>query len=139
METNILTHFIPQEFVPRHIFDVMGSECLCLINPVILVTCEDIRKYFDKPVTLNNWHIGGQFEFRGFRPAYCSEGADMSMHRVGGAQDCDVKGLTAQEVRTEIIKHSDKFPYITRLEDNVTWVHFDCKKTGLGKIQLFKV
>ncbi len=132
-----LTHFKVQEFVPRLIYETMGDNAIVLLKTILLITAEDIRSFFGKPVTINNWHSGGAFEFRGFRPAYYTEGAALSEHRLGGAFDCDIRDIPAEEARKAIIEHQGKFPYLRRMEDGVSWVHCDCRETGKISIVLF--
>jgi hypothetical protein len=133
-----LKHFAPWEFVPRIFYEKTGADCLQLVNSVMLITADDIRDFFGKPVTCNDYLNGGQNEFRGFRPASCTIGGTESMHRIGGALDLTILDVSAEEARQAIIKHRDKFPYITRMESGVEWVHVDNKKTNSETITLLK-
>jgi hypothetical protein len=133
-----LRHFAPWEFVPRIFYEKMGTDCLQLVNTVMLATADDLRDYFSRPVVCNNYLGSGTNEYRGFRPAFCTVGAAESMHRIGGALDLTIQGVSAEEARQAILKHSDKFPYITRMESGVDWLHIDNKKTNVERITLFK-
>jgi hypothetical protein len=45
----------------------------------------------------------------------------------------DIKSVTAEEARVEIVKNRDKFKYITTLESDVNWLHADCRNAvGVG-------
>jgi hypothetical protein len=131
-------YFKPWEFVPRAIYEIMGKDSLLLIKPITLITADDLRRYFGVPITINNYMISGTNEFRGFRPAYCQIGAPNSEHRNGGAFDCDIEGVSAENARKEILAHTSKFPYLKRLEDGVNWVHADVKEIDMEGILLFK-
>lgn len=61
---------------------------------------------------------------------YCSP------HFTGQADDYDVEGMTAEEVRQWIIANKYKLPYSIRLEKGVSWVHMDCRDAG-EKVVLF--
>lgn len=49
----------------------------------------------------------------------------LSSHILGKAGDFSVKGLTAQEARERIKNNARLLPCNIRLEDKVTWLHFD--------------
>lgn len=132
-----MKHFIIKELVPPEVWEAEGERALAHFDERILVSIEQIRSHFNVPVTINNWHLGGQFKYRGYRPQSCNVGAKRSLHRSGGALDFDVRDFTADQVRREIIKRQDKFHYVKRLEDKVNWVHIDIKDTGRKEILLF--
>ena len=49
----------------------------------------------------------------------------LSSHILGKAGDFTVKGMTAQQARDRIINNAHLLPCNIRLEDKVTWLHFD--------------
>jgi hypothetical protein len=106
----------------------------------ILWTIDQIRKYFGRPMYVNNWIYDGNLKYRGFRPFNCNIGAKFSQHRFGRAIDFDIDGMYSDEVRQEIKKneHLDPFKFITRMETNVPWVHIDCGNYNkINGIRLF--
>jgi hypothetical protein len=133
----MLTHFIIKEFVPPEIWSAEGEQSISLVDPRLLITIEAIRVHFNRPITINDWHLGGQYKYRGYRPKDCKVGAKLSMHKEGKALDFDVCDLDAREVREEILKNEDKFPHIKRMENNVDWIHIDLRGTGQNRIVLF--
>lgn len=117
-----------KEFILKHFFDSR-----------ILYQIDLIRDWFDKPMIINNWCFNGKFKYRGFRPFNCKVGSKNSAHKFGRAIDFDIVGLTAEFVRKEIMRNQKQFPYITRMEDKVNWVHFDCvNENNKNGIILFK-
>lgn len=42
-----------------------------------------------------------------------------------GIKELISKHYTADELRQIIIKHRDRFPYLTRMETGVNWLHID--------------
>lgn len=64
----------------------------------------------------------------------------LSSHILGKAGDFSVKGLTAQEARERIKNNAHLLPCNIRLEDKVTWLHFDVlPQFGITeKVYLFK-
>jgi hypothetical protein len=45
--------------------------------------------------------------------------------------------MSAQEMRDLIVTNQDKLPYNIRIEDEVSWLHFDVRDKGV-KVYLFK-
>lgn len=64
----------------------------------------------------------------------------LSAHIFGKAGDFTPKGMTAAQARNIIISHQDLLPCNIRMEDNVTWLHFDVlPQYGIDdKVYLFK-
>jgi hypothetical protein len=131
-------YFEIQELVDRVTFERFGVGSLMFFSPLALQALDGLREYFNRSVTVNNWHKGGPFQFRGLRPRGCAVGGEYSQHRFGNAFDCDVAGLSAGEVRKEILLHKDdpKLELITCLEADVSWVHFDCR--NVERIRIVK-
>ena len=122
-----LCNFTGQEFLPPEIWDIEGASGLSHIDDRILQTADQVREFFGVPVTINNWHTNGPFQYRGFRTPNCPLYIAGSMHSCGKAIDLDVQGITAPDVRLKIMANADKFPFIMRLEKNVPGVHLDIK------------
>lgn len=117
------------ELVDKYTYSRFKEKAWSFLDPYALQALDNIREYFNSPVTVNTWSFGGDFQYRGFRPKHCDIGADYSFHRYGKAFDYDVKGVPAEEVRQTIIKNKDKdeFKLITCLEADVNWVHMDVR------------
>lgn len=131
-------HFIPQEYVPPEIYEQLGDKSILLIDYRILKTDDTIREYFGVPVIINNWHKGGKRKYSGFRTAECNVGARWSQHRYGRASDKLLTGIDIKKVRKEILINQKHFPYITVIEDGVSWLHTDCRCIVDNEIQLIK-
>jgi uncharacterized protein YcbK (DUF882 family) len=134
-------HFDLRELVDPSTFENEGANAVKLIDKRIPALLEKIRQLCgNRSMTINNWHTGGRFQYRGYRPQYVKVGAAKSMHKQGKAVDFDVKGMTADEVRgilrlnqIELMKLG-----LTRIETGVSWVHIDLKETGLNYLYEFK-
>lgn len=98
---------------------------LILMDDRILITADKVREYYGVPVTVNNWYWGGNLKNRGFRALNTTVGAKLSQHKFGRAFDFDVKNVPAEQVRNDIRK--GKFPLITCIEKDVSWVHADVR------------
>jgi hypothetical protein len=157
-------NFLVQEFVPQKIFEkygdaslwFYGDASLWFIDPKIVSLAQLIRDYFGKSMTINNWHSGGNFNYRGFRndsfyyqwdadiSAYKSKRkGKLSQHRMGRAIDFNISGITADEIRAEIMKNESMWieAGVTTMEHEAyskTWCHLDIRYTGKDKIFIVK-
>ena len=122
--------FVTQEFVPPEVFKERGESAMQLLDSRIVATAYALRKKFG-PMVINNWHIGGEFTLRGFRPADTNTGAKWSQHKFGRAIDCHFTKVSVEEVRLYILAYPAEFPYITCVELGVTWLHFDSRNHTL--------
>lgn len=89
----------------------------------------------------NDYHWGGLHKERGFRRFKSEIGAELSQHKFGRAIDCKFKYISAEKVRQDILAeplHED-FKYITCIEIDITWLHFDTRnwnKADYGILQV---
>jgi len=145
----MLKHFMIKEFVPPETWEAEGEQSITHVDARILLTADQLWEVFDSyqpgkiSIVINNWCFGGKFKYRGYRPAGCTTGAKNSMHRevdghLCGAFDADIylkKNdrsvlMPAASARAVIVQAREKFPYLMRMEDNVSWVHCDIKGAG---------
>lgn len=133
------TNFVIQEFVPESIYNRFGNRAQWFLRPEVPAFAQKIRDHFGLPVIVNNWHVGGMLQYRGFRPRDCKVGAKNSQHRLGNALDFHVKGLNVEEVKDEIIRHRNrKWPELTAMELNTDdWVHCDFRWNNETELYLF--
>ena len=126
-------YFIIQELVCKHTFQRFGDKAWQFLDTELLHTLLVIRKAINKPIYINNWDGGGSFSQRGLRCNVCQLSKNktgknlsyLSSHCNGAGVDCDVKGMTAQEVRNWISENQVVLPYPIRLESGVSWVHLE--------------
>ena len=136
-----MKYFKVFELVNRETYDKMGDRAIELFTPDALAALDGIREYFGAPVTVNNWHSGGPFEWRGWRTLKKAAelGAPKSAHARGEAFDCDIQGVTAEEARQRILddKSNPLLLKITRIEANVNWLHFDVTELPYGVHRIY--
>lgn len=118
--------FKTQELVPEDIYNLRKERSLELIDDRVLITLDNLRLIFGV-CTVNDWLWNGQFSQRGLRTPDSDEYSATSQHSFGRAIDCHFRDCEAQEVRDFIINNREKFIYITFLEDDVSWLHFDVR------------
>ncbi len=127
----------PQHFADYELFDKdfyaqalpqLGERIFIIYDVRVLITADRLRKRFGA-IKVNDWHWGGGFNFRGYRPPGCTVGAEFSQHRFGRALDMDPLHATAEEIREDIIAKPNEatYEYITAIETDISWLHFDVR------------
>lgn len=126
-------HFAAHEVVDPGTYAKFGNKAFQLIDPRILCTADRLRERYGKPIYINTYRLksykGKTLRFCGYRPKTYMNGADYSEHRHGRALDLHIVGVTAEQVRQDILAdpfHED-FKYITAIEASVSWLHIDCR------------
>lgn len=127
-------HFWTFELLPKSIYnDLKLNNKLyytwILLDDRVLKTLDTLREVFG-PTYMNNWYWGGNNQYKGLRPFDSEIGAKYSQHLFGRAADPTFKNVTVEFVRNYVFKNQDKFPYITAIEMNIPWFHFDVRNNG---------
>ncbi|MDO9535084.1 MAG: hypothetical protein Q7J85_07070 [Bacillota bacterium] len=122
-------HFKIYELVDPVTYKRFGDEAWMFLNPLILMAADGIREYFGVPVTINNWHWGGEFQWSGLRTVFCTIGGKWSQHRFANAIDCDIKDIPAEEARQRILANQNHplLQHITCIEASTNWLHIDSR------------
>ncbi len=141
-------YFSVKELVCKHVYERYGEKAAMFLDDKLIETLNVIREQIlCAPMTVNNWHAGGNFTQRGLRCNICELVKNktdagrlyLSAHMLGKAVDCNADGMTAQEARRLIIEKQELLPYPIRLEDGVSWLHIDLYDNGKKeKVYLFK-
>lgn len=120
-------YFQVSELVCEHTHSKWGERSWQFLDTDYLHALLIIRRdILQLPMTCN--HTGANQ--RGLRCNMCELVKEntknyLSSHILGKAGDFSVKGLTAQEARDRIKNNAHLLPCNIRLEDKVTWLHFD--------------
>jgi hypothetical protein len=137
-------YFRIEELVPPETFKAMGEQAWQLIDEPMITLLDALREHFGKPIIINNWHNGGSYKYRGFRPKGCKVGKETGEHykKPLNAVDFNVIGKSDWAVKSEIMFNQAKFLALglTRIESTevaTTWTHIDRKPTGLDHIKIF--
>ncbi len=135
-------HFLIQELVNPETFAEHKDDSLDLIDHKLIDILEFIRVDTGLPITVNNWHTGGQYKESGLRDPNTKTGALKSAHKLGKAVDPKIKNWTGKEWYEYVKKNSKKLYQLglRRIEDRkiaTTWCHMDTKEHGeLNVIQV---
>ena len=124
-----MKYFDIRELVDQKVYDMHGQRAFRFFDPNLLYALDTIRGILGKKITVNDWMWFGNFSQRGLRhnqsPLVRKKVAPyLSAHCLGRAVDFDVQGMTAEEVRTWLVR-KDLFNFKIRLEAGVNWVHID--------------
>lgn len=125
-------YFVIQEFVPKQIYKLFGDKSIWYINPKCIELATAYREFFGVPVVINNWHTGGEYNYRGYRPPRVNIGAEYSQHKLGNAFDCSCPGLSPDQMLKQIQDNWEKFKALglTTIENpkfTPGWLHSDVR------------
>lgn len=121
--------FSIQELVHPNIHAKWGDRAWEFLDPRVLQSADQLREYFG-PITINDWHVGGEHVDSGLREFLSTTGAAFSQHKFGRALDLKFKNTTPIGVASVITAQPSRFPFITTLEDvskTITWLHIDVR------------
>lgn len=134
-------HFTPKECFPKEIaprnsklFDIRNWR---RFKPEILVSGDMLRDSYGT-MTCNEGKLNGC----GFRlPLKKSSNIlydidALSDHCYGGALDLHPKKTTVQRIRKDIVRNPEKYPFITFLEIDITWLHIAYRNNVIMKSNL---
>lgn len=129
-------NFNLKEFVSPLTWKRFGLKSIWFIDPKIIAIAQLLRDVTGARVTINDWHLEGNYRYSGYRPPLIVRlkkifanrfepiktlneflkivkrykiGAAESDHKFGRAIDVKVKGLTSGEVYNIIISHKSEF------------------------------
>lgn len=142
-------YFLPQEFFSPFVIEqnslsgVLLPNIWRLIDNRMLFTVVEIRKFFNKGVYINDYLFGGRNILRGFRSFSEIQSSNFSLtsqHCFGRAIDFNVDDYTSEEIREHIkenYKTKKMYQYIAAIEEEVEWIHIDCRSWNVNKYGLF--
>lgn len=132
--------FYLDEVIPPEIYSARGERSIALMDDRILKGLQLLRTYARVPFVINNWQTGGKFHESGLRLHNTRTGAKWSQHKFGRALDIKPKGMTIRQLFAILKAHEDEFVsqgLITTVENidyTLTWLHIDCRNTGLNEL-----
>ena len=136
----VTDNFFLDELVPPEIYSARGSKSITLLDMRIVNGLQHLRELAGVPFTINNWLNKGQFDERGLRLSATRTGAKWSQHKYGRAIDIDPQGMSVAGLFA-ILKANEKYfierQWITTVENieyTKTWLHIDCRYTGLDHL-----
>lgn len=136
-------YFTIEEFVPPQIYKLFGSKAIWFVDPKVIELATAYREFFGVPVVINNWHTGGKFSYRGYRPPRVNFGAEYSQHKLGNAFDCNIGRMNEVQMFNEVkqnFEHFKKFGLTTVEDYRFTdgWLHSDIRTTNIDELLIVK-
>lgn len=136
-------HFSIEELVPPAVHARWGDRAWMFLDDRMLMTIDQMRDAFG-PMFINTWHserltnAWGLRQHSGLRTIdfftqmYGDEGEkrfhqSFSQHKYGRAFDALFRDYTAEQVRSMVREVPSAFPYLTAIEDGVSWFHGDVR------------
>ena len=123
--------FKVQELVTMEAYKDRGDKAITTVDNRIVEFLEGLRNALGKPITVNNWHVGGKREWSVGRTPDSPWYSPYSQHSFGRAVDALVSGMGAEDVRQWVIdnRELDWVKPITFIEsgESVNWLHVDVR------------
>lgn len=125
-------YFDIREFVPKQIWTKFGDKSIWFVDERTIAIALAYREHFGVPIIINNWHTGGEYMYRGYRPPRVNLGAEYSQHKFGRAFDCSTSSISASDMLKEVQANWTKFKALglTTIENpkfTPGWLHSDCR------------
>ncbi len=142
----ISKNFDIREFIPPIVWKLFGTWAqYFFINKDLVQIVQHLRDEIGEPITINNWHVHGNYKNSGFRMPFTKIGAKFSAHKLALAVDIKVNNKTPYEVYKIIMDNEDFFfrMGLRRIEDpryTPSWLHIDLLERGSNEngIKVFK-
>ena len=128
-------YFKIYELVSRRFYQQYGQRAWQFLQIKPLITADRLRERYGK-TKINDYRWNGKRQWAGLRTPESPFYSDTSQHSFGNGFDPIFKHVTAEEVREDIVKKPNlkAFEYITAIELDVSWFHFDCRNC----VKMFK-
>lgn len=132
-------HFSLVEFVSQPVWNQFHESALWFIDPRLITSVEWLRKMLKVPLVCNNWHTGGTFQNRGFRPQGSPNFKPFSQHSFGRALDLSSPEMPHKDVYKWVLDNQDlilantAFTTIEDIEIAGTWLHADIRSRPNAK------
>ena len=122
------THFQIHELVSEDVFNARGQKAWELFDYRALITLDRLRERYGR-MTVNNWKWGGDRCWSGLRNPTSPWFSQFSQHTFGRAFDIIFEGVTAEQVRQDILANPNDpcFEFIGSIELGTSWLHFDVR------------
>ena len=142
--------FFPPSVIEEHSFpgsDYPDRMIWRLMDGRAIWTAVELRRRFGTMI-MNDYKWGGKHTHRVYRPVVdlIKEKIDdkyvpvdwttfTSQHCFGRATDAVFTKYSAEEIREDIRRNPKEscYKYITAVENDVSWLHFDCRNWGIDK------
>lgn len=136
---NRIEIYVPDHFKAEEVFppDMISEDMTiwCYMNPLVTMTMDRLREKYGVAF-MNTYGLSkrlqkayGTHYFRGWRTKNCKVGSLLSQHKMGCAGDMVFASTSAESIRADILAqpYDTAFEFITCIEMEVGWLHFDVR------------
>ena len=123
-------NFKIQEFVDPSTYAKHGDKSIWFIDQSLLRIVQQLRDEFG-PITINNWHEGGDRKWSGLRTSKSPWYKTYSQHSFGRAADLIFRETTADDVSKVLLtrEHDWKRMGLGGIELGKSWLHIDTRNS----------
>ena len=139
-------NFALTEILPPVVIEKYGEQGLMLLNPLACITLQQLRNRFGRMRCNSKVH---GFEQRALRTVdYYLDNADKTIegwelkahkayanywgaHKSGSGFDVDFFDTDKDDVIDYILANVDEFPFLTFIEVDINWFHFDTRNQSV--------
>lgn len=136
----ISENFFLDEFVGPEVHKQYASAAIWFLDRRIVIAMQYLRSESGRAIQINNWMNKGDFDERGHRMPNTKTGSFLSQHKAGRATDSNMTGFTTKQY-FDFVMANEKYlienqliTAIENIESTPTWLHCDCRYTGLNQI-----
>lgn len=125
----------------RKLYEDLKYSCWELFPDSSIIMLDSLYEYFNLPITINTWFVGGKYCYRGWRAKDCKEGAKNSPHKNGLEFDCKISNHTIKQAANEIINNRNNplLEKITRIEIDIDCLHVSCVPLPKDKKRIYSL
>jgi uncharacterized protein YcbK (DUF882 family) len=139
----ISANFDLRELVCPEAYTALGDNAKWLLDPKLVAVVQEIRNLAGKSITVNNWHVGGNYKESGYRMPNSTTGASLSQHRLGRAADLKIAGMTPTQALKLVQDNWSKLSALglSAVEDiscTPSWLHVDVRWTDQNTLLIVK-
>lgn len=121
-------YFKIEELVPPQLLDLVEEDVAWkMFDENLLKAADWVKEKFspNEPVIINDWSWSGPFKYSGLRTRDWEHYNPNSMHPYGKALDMKFprNPKLVDEIREFIRDNQKTIPYITEVEEEVSWLH----------------
>lgn len=136
-------NFVIEELVPPELFENwkdMQSKVWTSMDYRAIKTLQNLRDKFGR-MRMNNWYKEGPNKYKGLRPMHYKSLTYLSQHKWFKAFDPTPLDTDIDVIRTDILNNpfSEEYKWITCIEMDVPWLHFDTRNWNKKEFGILKV
>lgn len=126
--------FAVKELVPKTAIKRFGDNAIYLIDPLVLLSLQQLRNKFGRMVILNDYRQQSSLRTASYYGSDSAYANSYSMHKYGKALDIIPLDTPLDDIHDFMAKNPDYFPFIHFVEvgmlkngKKISWLHIDTR------------